>query len=298
MALIFVLVDGVGLAPPGSNNPVASGFPQLSKVLGAPLTDALHITAPDMLAIPIDATMSVAGRPQSGSGHAAIYGGFNAATMNGRHQPSYPTVAMREQLARHNLLLVARQLGHRVAWANAYLPGYEEAVTQRRQRYTAGTWSALQAGLDLRGIQHLLDGSAVSWDVTQHLARTRPGAAMLPEIAPEAAGERLAVLAQTHDLVAYETYLPDLAGHERLPLSVPEALAIVDGLLAGLLQSKSSMDTVIVTSDHGNSEDMTTRVHTLNPVPLVAIGPAATVFAAVREIESLTPTMLTILNGG
>jgi hypothetical protein len=292
------MVDGVGLAAQGSTNPVASGFTCLSKIIGHPFTDALRIVTSQVLALPIDASMGVAGRPQSGSGHAAIYGGFNAAALNGRHQPSYPSVAMREQLARHNLLLAARQVGCAVAWANAYLPGYEEAVANRRQRHTAGTWCALQSGLKLRGVQHLIAGSALSWDVTQRLARTRPGATMLPEIAPEEAGERLAVLAKTHELVAYETYLPDLAGHERIPVSVAEALQIVDGLLAGVLASKSAADTVIVTSDHGNSEDMTTRVHTINPVPLLVFGPAAPLFADVRAIEALTPTMLGILKGG
>jgi bisphosphoglycerate-independent phosphoglycerate mutase (AlkP superfamily) len=72
---------------------------------------------------------------------------------------------------------------------------------------------------------------------------------------------------------------------------------MVDGLLAGLLQTKSMVDTVVVTSDHGNSEDLTTRVHTLNSVPLLVFGPAAPRFANVHTIEALTPTMLEILKG-
>lgn len=295
MALIMIMVDGVGLAPASAANPVANGLPAITALLDAPLTNALNIRAEAVTAHAIDATLGVPGLPQSGSGHTAIYGGYNAAAANGRHQPSHPTIAMREQLARHNLLLAARNLGRRVAWANAYLPGYADAVHRRKLRHTAGTWAALHAGLELRGVAALRGETAVSWDITQALARTRPGCTDLPEIRAEAAGARLAMLAKTHDLVAFETYLPDLAGHARIPMSVPEALVAVDGLIAGVVAARRAADSVIVTSDHGNSEDATTRIHTRNPVPLLVIGPAAPNFVQMSAIDQLAPALLAFL---
>ena len=146
MALIFVMIDGVGLAPTGPHNPVAEGMPRLMDLLDGPLTDALHIETANLRVVPIDATLGLPGLPQSGSGHAAIYG-FNAAAFNGRHQPSYPTIAMREYLSQQNLFQSAQTQGARVVWANGYLPGYLEVVAQRRLRHTAGTWAAMQAGL-------------------------------------------------------------------------------------------------------------------------------------------------------
>lgn len=292
MALIFVMVDGVGLAPLGADNALTGCMPLLERAIGHALTDRLAVHAPSLLAKPIDATLGVPGLPQSGSGHSALYGGFNAARLNGRHQPSYPTIAMRERLKITNLLTSALAMECSVAWANAYLPGYVEAVERRRLRHTAGTWSALCAGLPLRGVPELLVGTAVTWDINQELARERPHAGALPVVDPEAAGARLAALAVEHDLVAYETYLPDLAGHHRIPFGVPEALALVDGLLAGALSAKGAQDTLIVTSDHGNVEDGSTRVHTRNPVPLLAFGPAATVFAAVVAIDGLMEVIL------
>jgi hypothetical protein len=295
MALIFLLIDGVGLAPAGADNPVARGFPQLTQLLGAPLTDQLAVTTPAMRAMPIDATLGVPGLPQSGSGHTAIYGGFNASALNGRHQPSYPTIAMRAQLSEQNLLRAALAAGYRVAWANAYLPGYEAAVSGRRLRHTAGTWAALAAGLPLRGVAELRAGLALSWDITQALARQRPGAEDLPLITAEEAGARLARLAHSYDLVAFETYTPDLAGHARIPIALADALADVDGLIAGVLEARAAGDTVVLTSDHGNSEDAATRVHTRNPVPLIAIGPAAHAFASVTALDGLTSALLAAL---
>ncbi len=292
MALIFILVDGVGLAPVGGDNPVASGLPELTAILGASLDERLHISMPGAYAAPIDATLGMAGLPQSGSGHTALYGGFNAAALNGRHQPSYPTVAMRAALGQRNLLSAAREAGWSVAWANAYLPGYEQAIERRRTRHTAGTWSAIGAGLELRGLEHLVAGTAVSWDLTQALARSRPGCARLPELDAGASGARLAELAATHDLVAFETYLPDLAGHGRLAWSPREVLRLVDGLLSGVLRSKRPEDTLVVTSDHGNVEDATTRIHTRNPVPLLAYGPAAAAFVQVQAIDGVMGAIL------
>jgi hypothetical protein len=295
MALIFVMIDGVGLAPAAPHNPVATGMPQLTRLLGMPLTDTLHIATSSLHAVPIDATLGMPGLPQSGSGHSAIYGGFNAAVFNGRHQPSYPTVAMREYLTQQNIFLAAVQRGFRVAWANAYLPGYAEAVAQRRLRYTAGTWAALHADLELRGVKHMRNGTAVGWDITQVLLRARLGTDEIPSITPEAAGARLASLARMYDLVAFETYLPDLAGHERIGMSVVEALAMVDGMIAGVVDQRSADDTLILVSDHGNSEDLTTRVHTRNPVPLIVSGPAAGFFTQVGSIDGVAAAVLAAL---
>ncbi len=295
MAFIIVLIDGVGLAPASTTNPVASGMGQLAAKLGQPLTDHLCVERADLLAKGIDATLGVPGLPQSGSGHAAIWGGFNTALFNGRHQPSYPSIAMRERLREHNLFVAAQALSCRVAWANAYLPGYMQAVEQRRLKHTAGTWSALQAGLPLRSVAELEAGTALAWDITQAGARTRSGATLLPTITPVAAAERLLALARTHDLIAFETYLPDLAAHNRLPMTLDDALATVDAFAAHLITARVAQDTIILTSDHGNSEDGDTTTHTRNPVPLIVAGPAAARFGQVQSIDQITPTLLDIL---
>lgn len=297
MALIFVMVDGLGLGPAGAQNPVPGSMPWLARTLDAPLDPDLRAGTSNLFAAPIDATLGVPGLPQSGSGHTAIYGGYNAAVTNGRHQPSYPTIAMREELRRRNLLSAAQQQGATVAWANAYLPGYTGAVERRHLRHTAGTWSALYAGLELRGLADLLAGTAVSWDIDQSLARTRPGCQELARIEAQEAGRRLASLAHEHALVAFETYLPDLAGHERVPFTPSAALRLVDGLIEGAVTAKHPEDTLVVTSDHGNAEDAGTRVHTRNPVPLIALGPVAPVFAAVRAIDGVMAAILEGLRG-
>ena len=86
MAVIFIMLDGVGLALPSIHNPVARAMRHLSQALGTPLADPLSIDQPLIYAKAIDATLGVPGLPQSGSGHAAIYGGVNAYVYKCRHQ--------------------------------------------------------------------------------------------------------------------------------------------------------------------------------------------------------------------
>ncbi len=292
MGLIVVLVDGVGLAPASDTNPVPESCPKIAARLGVPLTDSLHVTAATVYARPIDANLGVVGRPQSGSGHTTIWGGYNAAEANGRHQPSHPTIAMREYLTGRNMFLGARQAGYSVAWANGYLPGYGAAIEDKRLRHTAGTWAALQADVPLRSVEHLVAGTAVTWELTQEYARTRPGCTMLPMIAPEDAAARLLGLAREYDLVAFETYLPDLAGHTRIHHTPAEALKLVDRFVDAIAAGLRPRDGLIVTSDHGNVEDATSKVHTRNPVPLLAWGPFAPTCGAIQSITDIMDVVL------
>jgi bisphosphoglycerate-independent phosphoglycerate mutase (AlkP superfamily) len=49
-----------------------------------------------------------------------------------------------------------------------------------------------------------------------------------------------------------------------------QALERLDGLLEGVLEGLDMNETLlVVTSDHGNIEDLSTRSHTRNPGPLI-----------------------------
>jgi bisphosphoglycerate-independent phosphoglycerate mutase (AlkP superfamily) len=53
---------------------------------------------------------------------------------------------------------------------------------------------------------------------------------------------------------------------------------------------------VILTSDHGNIEDLSTRSHTLNPVATLAFGAARHHIASrVRSLTDITPSIVEAL---
>jgi hypothetical protein len=224
-------------------------------------------------------------------------------------------VALRKLLAERNILRRVIARGGRATFANPFGPGYWEAVAARRIRRSASVIAAEGAGLRFRDGDDLRNGRAVSWDVTNAAMRARDIEA--PLVAPAQAGVFLAQLAHDHDLVFYESFLPDLAGHGRLtetqdqgratndqstesgvlssfvlrPWSVDtqihHAMALLDGLLGGALASLRPEDTLLLTSDHGNVESLAAPTHTRNPVPLLVVGPAARAFAAVESIMDL-----------
>lgn len=294
MAVVFVFVDGVGLGPAGADNPLASvPMPVLHDLLGGPLT-AEHVQQhPDLLLAAIDATLGVAGLPQSGTGHTALLTGQNAAVLHGRHQPAYPPVALRPLLAETSLFHQVAALGKTALFANPFSPGYWEAVASRRIRRSASVIAAEGAQVPLRSMDDLREGRAVAWDITN--AAHRAAGIDVPTIAPRQAGINLAAMANDADLVFYENFLSDYAGHGRGSLDVGTVLAQIDALLGGVLAALRPGDTLLLTSDHGNIESIAAPSHTTNPVPLLVVGPGAHLCATVSDIAGITPAILRVL---
>jgi 2,3-bisphosphoglycerate-independent phosphoglycerate mutase len=81
--------------------------------------------------------------------------------------------------------------------------------------------------------------------------------------------------------------LPDLAGHGRGDVPVAAVMALLDGLIGGVLGALRAEDTLLVTSDHGNVESISAPAHTRNPVPLLVVGPGAPAFAGVETIAEI-----------
>lgn len=298
MPLIFVFLDGVGLAPTTAQNSLAAApTPHLRALLGGPLALEQAQATPELLLRPIDAALGVEGLPQSGTGHVALLAGVNAPALHGRHQPNVPPVALRSLLAERSLFRRAQEAGRRVAFANVFPPGYWRALEARRLRKSASVIAAEGAGLALRGLAELRAGLALSWDITGHALHRHSEALDIPPITPEAAGAVLLRLTRGHDLVFFECFLPDLAGHGRLGAhGVAETLARVDGLIGGVLAGRDPATTLLITSDHGNIEDSSSSVHSAAPVPLLVVGPGAPWFAEVTRIDQLAETVLRALD--
>ena len=311
MSLIFIFIDGVGLAPAGPDNPLTGAdTPALRSLLGGPLTSearGLRLEASGqspasspqpLLFKPIDATLGVPGLPQSGTGHTALLAGINAAVLHGRHQPHFPPVALRPVLAERSIFRRVAERGGRATFANAFGPGYWQALEARRIRKSASVIAAEGAGLRFRDGDDLRAGRAVSWDVTNAAMRLREPGIETPLVAPQTAGANLARLAYDYDLVFYESFLPDLAGHGRFEAGVPAVMATLDGLIGGALGALRPGDTLLMTSDHGNVESIAAPAHTRNPVPLLVVGPGAQAFTAVETIADLADVIETVAHEG
>ena len=288
----FVFLDGVGLAAADGHNPLAQAvMPTLHNLLGGPLVDGRRIAQDGVLLQPLDACLGVSGLPQSATGQTALFTGINAAALLGAHMAAYPTAPLREVIAQHSLLKQATDLGLRATFANAYTTTYWQRVAQRKLWHSASTLATMAADLPFRTLGDLARGEAVYWDITHEVLRSVLELDV-PLLEPEEAGRRLARLTAAHDLVLFESFLTDLAGHGRLPWPTEEVLTLLDRFLGGLLEALPDEATLLVSSDHGNLEDSRTRAHTRNPVPLLAVGPGARAFAQAQAITDVTPAIL------
>lgn len=306
MSLLFIFLDGIGLAPSGPDNPLTTArMPTIAALLGGPLTSESVQGRDGLLLRPIDANLGVPGLPQSGTGHTALLGGFNAPAAHGRHQPHFPPVALRPRLAEQSMFHAVLRAGRTAAFANLFGPNYWVALASGKLRRAASAIAAEGAGVRLRTLADGMDGAAVAWDITgEHLRLREPE---IPLATPEDAGARLAALARTHDLVYFECYLPDLAAHGRLSqggrwqpggASLPAedqiqlALELIDGCVGAAAQHLGPRDTLLITSDHGNIESRSAQSHTRNPVPLLASGAAAHTFSNVQDISEVAAAVV------
>jgi len=290
--VLFIFIDGIGLGPDAPTNPFATAaYPVLIQLAGGRLLDGVKRERDGLVVRGIDATLGVSGLPQSATGQTTLFTGVNAAKAAGFHVPAYPIKPLTTLLARFSILKQAGERGKRVTFANAYGDAYWQ---RKRPRHSATTLATMAAGVPFRDERNLLAGEAVYWDITREVARATY-APHLPQITPEEAGRHLGGLLNTHDLVLYETFLPDLAGHRRLPWPPERVLQRIDGLLRGVLEALPPDVTLLITSDHGNFEDGSTRAHTYNPVPLIVSGPAAGLFTEVTDLTGVTPAILQAL---
>ena len=297
--VLFVFLDGVGLGEATPHNPFATlDLPAFAALAGGqrwtrPL-DVRH--DPDHVVHPLDATLGVDGLPQSGTGQATLFTGINGARLAGRHYGPFPHSRTRPALAEQNLFRRVQTLfpeeQEPTAFANAY-PDRFFTYAEHRDRWTVTTRCCLDAGVRIRTAADLAAGDALSADLTAERWRRFDDTAAI--ISEAEAGRRLAHLTRQHRLTLFEFFLTDKAGHSRDADRAERVLRALDRFFAALLDHRAPDILLVVTSDHGNLEDLSLKTHTRNPVPLIATGPGADAFADATSIADVTPVIVRTL---
>lgn len=299
--VIWVFLDGVGLGEPDSTtNPlVARALPHLNRLAGdqawsraaTPVRQAEHVFTP------LEVTLGMDGLPQSGTGQATLFTGVDCVAAAGRHWGPFPHTASIPIIREQNVFTRLARHGRAGQFVNAYPERYFRAVAPR-ERWTVTTRCCVEAGVPLRTETDLRQQRAIAADLTGASWRALLGLDV-PVITPVEAGHRLARLAHDADLTLFEYYLTDKAGHSRDRARAGAVLQQVDAFLGGLIERMHrEADLLLITSDHGNIEDLSHRAHTVNPVPLIALGPGAERFARAADLTDVTPLVVEALLGG
>lgn len=298
--VLMLFLDGVGIGrrDPGSNPFFVAPMEALRRLLGGdvPHLDDARREFPGVSLVPLDATLGVPGLPQSGTGQASLLTGQNAARRIGRHFGPYPYSTLKPLLQGENIFSRLNDSGRTGLYANAFPKLYFEHMKTRKGRMTAIPLAWTMAGHALNGGDALAAGRALSADMTNERWHTL-GYPAMPLTSAREAGQRLAGMAQSYDFVLYEFYMTDHAGHSRSMNEATQVLGMVDELLGGLMASFDRDSTVLVlTSDHGNLEDISTKTHTRNPVPLLAVGSACReLTSGVEDLTGVAPAILRLL---
>lgn len=290
MAVLLFFIDGLGIGARADTNPFdgLEGAAPLAVFQGEepslPFNGALVRT---------DATLGVPGRPQSASGQTTILTGINAPAALGYHKQGFPNEALREIINRHSIFLQLQRNGITPnTFANAYTPLF----FQSRPRWVSATTTAVEAAhMSFRSLDDLKAGHAVFQDYTNRMLIER-GFDIAPGT-PEQAAQTLAALVAQHRFTLYEYFITDKIGHAQDMQAARSTLADLARLVRTLLSLIDlKRTTVILTSDHGNIEDLSTRNHTLNQVPTLVWGMGRErVRERVRSLADITPAIVEVL---
>jgi hypothetical protein len=249
--------------------------------------------------IPTDACLGVPGRPQSATGQAALLTGRNVPTEIGCHYGPKPTPEIAAILKNGNLFSTVREKIGSAVFLNPYPPAFFDAIASGRRLLSAIPLAAQAAGLKLMTHKDLVLGHAVSPDFTGCGWHERLGFHDTPILGLEEAGHSLACLTQQHKLTFFEHWPSDFVGHRRDFHGAVEMFERFDKVLTGLLAAWDwEKGLILITSDHGNVEDLAVRTHTRNPVPTILVGQDhAKLAAQVRDLTDLAPIVEDYLMG-
>jgi len=276
--VLFLFLDGVGL---GEDDPERNPFstaemPNLINLLeGRRLVDgSAPFEGKRATLLSVDAQMGVDGAPQSATGQAALLTGENVPAQVGEHYGPKPNQAVAEIVRRNNLFMQVLARGGSAALLNGYPPRYFEAINSGVRLYSSIPLAATSAGLELMTVEDMQDGRAFSADFTGAGWSEQPGFPSIPIYDATQAGQQLARSAEQYELAWFDFWPSDFAGHRGDMVQAVALLENLDGVLGGLVEAWGERsDLIIVSSDHGNLEDLSKRGHTLNPVPALLIGP-------------------------
>lgn len=286
VAVLFTDGVGVGIHDPGLN-PLARGHYLFSRFVDAP-PEPLPAGG---VAVPADARFGVPGRPQSASNQTALLTGLPAPELIAGHVLGFPNAPLRKLIQERSIVRALVERGLSATFANCYPAGYLDALgiarrasarpevelsdrARRRLRPSATTCAFAAASVPLRTLDDLRAGDGLTHDLDGVRSRARGFDA--PRRTPDEAAEIFWRVAEGQALTWFEHFLADEAGHAQDFEAAHRALEGFDTFARAVIATRPEDAVVLLCSDHGNVEDLSTRNHTLNEVAVMAFGAPGT----------------------
>ena len=222
-----------------------------------------------------------------------VVNNVNAPAAVGYHKQGFPNKALLEIIEQHSIFRQLSSAGVApITFANAYTSRFFD----ERPRWVSATTAAVEAaGLAFRTIDDVRNGAAVFMDYTNRLLIER--GEDLQEQSEEQAANVLARIAGENRFTLYEYFITDKVGHAQdLPLAKRILTSLALFIRELLIRLDLNRTTVILTSDHGNIEDLSLRNHTLHDVPTIVWGAQRQAIAArIQTLADITPAIVALL---
>ncbi len=292
MSVLLFFIDGIGI---GKYDPEVNPFAKFTTSFFPQFLDRKIAEIPfDGVCTATDVRMGLPGLPQSATGQTAMLTGKNASRLIGRHHPGFPTVNLRKLLAEESIFLKIEKMRLTGTFANAFTPAY---FRRAERSISASTWSLKASTFPFRWLKpDLWENRAISHDLTNDFLNNLGHKA--PSRTPEEAAEILATITRDVDFCLFEYFLTDAIGHGQDMDWAKEELGKLKRFLQALLTALPLQEhTVILTSDHGNFEDLSVPTHTSNAVPTIVWGKNRnSILKKMSRIENVTGTILEYLS--
>lgn len=293
MRTLFIFLDGIGL---GENDPETNPFARAKMPILNSLLDGralLKASAPfygeRATLLAVDPSVGVSGLPQSATGQGILVTGINIPAELGYHYGPKPNPEVAAFLGDGTLFSRFAKAGKKTALLNAYPPRYFDGIDSGKRLYSSIPLAVTKAGLGLFKHEDFFAGRALSADFTGAGWRTMLGFPDAPGMEPQQAGRKLVNLAMEYDFSLFEYWASDYAGHKQQMETAVELMETFDEVLGGIMDELNEDELlVLVTSDHGNMEDLSTRKHTNSDVPAIVIGNNTAREEFARDLKDLT----------
>ncbi|MEP7075901.1 MAG: peptidase [Acidobacteriota bacterium] len=289
-SVILFFIDGVGIGEPDENNPLSS-IPNIEPL------DIFRGSSPSVFLSgtlsPTDPRLGVEGRPQSASGQTTILTGQNAPQILGYHKQGFPNEKLREVIKEYSIF---KQLDQLHIGPNVFTNAYTPRFFSQTPRWKSATTCAVEAStLQFRKLPDLLGRKALFHDFTNESLAAY--GLDVPKSSPTDAAEILAEFTKDYRFILYEHFITDKIGHdmdkERARIHLP---LLAEFIRETLTRIDLDNTTFILTSDHGNIEDLSIRNHTLNDVPTIVWGRKKRESAGlIKDLADITPIILKLL---
>ena len=289
-SVLLFFIDGLGIGTRGPFNPLDNLNDASPLAVFQDETPAAFL---DGIVVPTDPRLGIEGRPQSASGQTTILTGINAPAQLGYHKQGFPNKPLLEILGAYSIFRQLRDAGvGPVTFANAY----SDLFFTERPRWISATTAAVEAaGMSFRTVADLKNDAAVFMDFTNRVLIER--GVDVDERTEGEAAEVLSRIVAENRFTLYEYFITDKVGHA-------QDMALAQKILTSLARFTRELlvrvdlkrTTVILTSDHGNIEDLSSRNHTLHAVPTIVWGAQRERIAArIQTLADITPAIVTLL---